>query len=186
MSLGMKIGLAIGVVLVICGITCAGSVISTNNELVAMEQGLQAQYDQDRNAYDNMFKKFQEVAQVPAMYTEDLKKVYDSAIQNRYGKDGSKAMFQWIQEHNPNFDSSMYRQIQQVIEAGRNSFEAEQKMLLDKKRVYLTALNQFPTVVVARMLGFPKIDLKKIDILTSERTEQAFGTKKDEPIKLRP
>lgn len=185
MSLAVKICLAVGVVFVLCGITCAGSVISTNNELVAQEQGLQAQYDQNRNAYDNMFKKFQEVSQVPEMYASDLKKVYDSAIQNRYGKDGSKAMFQWIQEHNPTFDSSMYRQIQQVVEAGRNSFEAEQKMLLDKKRVYLTQLNQFPTSFVARLLGFPKIDLKKIDIVTSDDTEKAFTTKKADPIKLR-
>ena len=186
MSLTAKILLALGVVFVLCGITCAGSVISTNNELVSLEQGLQAQYDQNRNNYDNMFKKFQEIAQVPSMYADDMKKVYDGAIQGRYGKDGSKAMFQWIQEHNPNFDASLYRQIQQVIESGRNDFEANQKTLLDKKRVYLTQIKQFPTNIIAGMLGFPKIDLSKIDILTSDRTEQAFKTKKDEPIKLRP
>jgi len=72
-----------------------------------------------------------------------------------------------------------------VIDAGRTSFEAEQKMLLDKKRLYLTDLKSFPTSLVAGFLGFPKIDLSKIDIVTSDRTDEAFKTKKDKPLQLR-
>ncbi|MFA5024111.1 MAG: hypothetical protein WC523_04105 [Patescibacteria group bacterium] len=185
MSLLAKILLAFGAVVVLIGIIIGGSLISTNNELVAQEQGLQAQYDQNRNSYDNGFKKIKEVASVSEIYSGDLKKVYDSAIQGRYGKDGSRAMFQWLKESNPNLDSSIYRQIQQVIESVRNDFESNQKTLLDKKRVYLTLLKRFPTNIVAGILGFPKIDLKNIDIVTSEETENAFGVKKAEPIRLR-
>ena len=45
------------------------------NTCVRMENGLVAQYDQDKNNYSNYLAKVQEVAQVPAMYTEDLSKV---------------------------------------------------------------------------------------------------------------
>jgi hypothetical protein len=38
---------------------------------------------------------------------------------------------------------------------------------------------------VASISGFPHIDLSKYDIVTSDRTEKAFTTKKDEAIKLR-
>jgi len=120
------------------------------------------------------------------MYTDDLKKVYDGAIQARYGKEGSQAAFQWLKEHNPQFDSSMYVKLQTIIESGRNSFEANQKMLLDKKRVYETELRRFPTVLLANMMGFPKIDLDEIDIVTSSKTVKAFDSKMDDKeIKLR-
>lgn len=170
------------VLLVLVGIT---SVISINNDCVQQEASLVAQYKQDQNNYDNMTKKIMEVAQVPTMMTDDLQKVTKAAIQGRYGKDGSKAVFQFIKEQNPTLSSEVYVKIQQVIEAGRNGFEANQKVLLDKKRVYETALNSFPGGIVAHSLGFPKIDLNKIDIVTSSDTEQAFGTKKAAPLKLR-
>lgn len=185
MSTGLKVALGVGVLFLVVGVSCAGTLIGTNNSLVAQEQGIKAQYDQNRNNYDNMWKKFKEVAAVPAMYTDDLKKVYDSAIQNRYGQNGSQAMFQFLKEHNPTFDSTMYVQIQRVVEAGRNSFEANQKMLIDKKRAYETELGQFPTNLVAGFLGFPKIDLTKYDIVTSDTTTEAFETKKADEIRLR-
>lgn len=185
MSTGFKILLAVVGIFVITGVGCVAAVIGINNTLVAQEEGIVAQYTQNKNNYDNMWKKFKEVSQVPEMYTEDLKKVYDSAIQNRYGGKGSQAMFQWIKEHNPQFDSSMYKQIQVVIESGRNSFEANQTTLIDKKRVYQTKIKQFPTSSIAGFLGFPKIDLTKFDIVTSDTTEKTFETKKADKINLR-
>jgi len=160
-------------------------VISINNSLVTQEAGLTAQYKQNQNNYDNFIKKVVEVAQVPSMMRDDLEKVTKAAIQGRYGEKGSQAVFQFIKEQNPTVSSEVYTKIQQVIDSGRTSFESEQKMLLDKKRVYEVSLNSFPTSFVAKFLGFPKIDLSNIDIVTSDRTDKAFEKKKDEPIQLR-
>lgn len=120
-----------------------------------------------------------------AVYVDDLKKLYDSALAGRYGKNGSKAVWQFLKEQNPTLDAGLYRQIRQVIESGRNNFEANQTMLIDKKRTYETSLKRFPNNVIAGFLGFPKIDLTKYDIVTSDTTEEAFKTKKSEPFKLR-
>lgn len=185
MGLGMKILIGVLGLLALITVSVVGSVIGVNNDCVTQEKGLKAQYDQNRNNYDSMFKKFKEAAAVPVMYTEDLKKVYDSSIQKRYGNQGSKAMFQWLKEHNPNFDSKLYVRLQQIIESGRNDFEANQKMLLDKKRAYETRLDVFPGGMVARTLGFPKVELNKFDIVTSAHTEQVFKEKKSGPIQLR-
>ena len=174
---------AIGLALIF-GVSSIGWFIGTRNEFIELEQGVVAQYDQNRNNYDNFVKSVIEVAQVPAKYTEDLTKVTRAAIEGRYGADGSKAVFQWLKEQNPQLDPSIYKKVQQVIEAGRLSFETNQKTLIDKKRVYEVKMMQFPDSLVASMAGFPRIDLKKYDIVTSDRTEKAFETKKDEAIKL--
>jgi hypothetical protein len=185
MSKGLMIALGAAALFVVFGLGVVGCAVGFNNTCVTQENGIKAQYSQNQNSYDNMWKKIKEVAQVPEMYTDDLKKVYTSAIQGRYGASGSKAVFQWIQEHNPNVDASIYKQVQQVIEAGRLSFEAEQKMLVDKKRVYENILQVFPNSMFAGMFGFPRIDLAKFDIMTSDETQRAFETKRAEPLRLR-
>ena len=156
------------------------------SDCVSSEAGLKAQQEQVKNNYDNMWKRFREMSQVPSMYVGDLKKVFDSAMQGRYGKDGSKSVFAWIQEHNPTIDSSMYTKIQNAIESGRVSFMAEQEQLLDKKRQYEVVLNSNRGVFVGFLFSFPKIDMDKIQILTSDQTEDAFKTKKADEIKLAP
>jgi len=160
-------------------------VLGYYNTAVQMETTITAQYDQNKNNYTKMFNSFKETAQVPDMYIDGLKKVYDSAIQGRYGKDGAKAMFTWIQEQNPQVDSKLYTKIQTLIEANRNDFEANQKTLIDKKQIYQVYYKQMPRGFVLGVLGFPKIDMEKYGIVTSVETEKAFDDKKAGPIQLR-
>ena len=186
MSLGLKITLGVlGFIIAVLIIGC-GAVLGINNRCVRQEAGIKAQYKQNQNNYDNYFKKLKEVTQVPEMYVADLKKVWAGVMKGRYGKDGSRATWQWLKEHNPKIDSSMYKKIQTIIESGRSDFEHNQKMLLDRKRLYEdTYLLIFPNSIIASMLGFPKMDLASMDIVTSDETEKLFKDKKGAPIKLR-
>lgn len=185
MKTSVMVGLGILAAVVLAGVVLFGSVIGFYNTSIRIENGIKAQYEQNKNNYDNYFKKLKEVAQVPDMYVADMKKLWDGAMTDRYGAGGSKAVFQWIQEKNPQVDSSLYKKIQDVVEAGRNSFEADQKMLIDKKREYDNYRMGFPNNVLAGFMGFPKIDLDKFRIVTSDETEGVFERKKSEPIKLR-
>lgn len=185
MGTGTKVLLGLASVAALFTVISIASVVGINNSLVAQEQGLEAQYKQNQNNYDNFTKKVVEVAQVPSMARDDLEKLTRAAISGRYGAQGSKAVFQFIKEQNPTVNGELYTKIQQVIDAGRTSFESEQKMLLDKKRAYLVDLKTFPNSLIASVLGFPKLDLSKIDIVTSDQTDAAFTSKKAGPIKVK-
>jgi hypothetical protein len=172
---GLLVIAAIGVV----------SVVGIYNTCVGHEASIKAQYTENQNNYDKLFKTVAETAQVPTAYAKDLESLYTSTTKTRYGQGGSKAVFQFIKEHNPTLDSSLYKQVQQVIESGRIDFEAKQASLIDRKRVYeSTVLNTAVTGGVAKVLGFPRIELAKFDIVTSATTDTAFSTKKAEPFKL--
>ena len=163
-----------------------GMFVSANNYGVTAEQSIVAAYDDNRNILSNYSKKVVEATQVPAMYTADLTKVVSASMEGRYGSDGSKAAFQWLKEMNIPFDSSVYKKVQQIIESGRNDFQVGQTRLVDQKRAYQTELGKFPRSIFMGFLGFPKLDLKKYDIVTDSRTETSFETKREEAIQLRP
>lgn len=180
----MKV-LGVFLILITVGVLGVGGLFAgLNNKFVALEASIKAQYEQNKNNYSNYFNKLKEAAQVPKMYAGDLEKVYTAAIQGRYGTAGAKAVFSMIKEQNPDLSPAMYTKLQNIIESGRASFESDQKLLLDKKRVYEEELKIFPNVLIANFLGFPKINLEEYSIVTNEATEQAFATKKAGPIQL--
>lgn len=178
------------VILVVIGLIAgviASSYISAHNYGNTMERQLEAIKTDNRNIYAQYGQKVLEVAQVPDMYIADVVKVTTAALEGRYGPDGSKAVFQWIQEQNPNVDPSLYRAVQQVIEAGRSDFENGQRRLIDVRRQYETALGYFWQGLWLRIAGYPKVNLADFDIVSTDRADEVFRNKKESgPITLRP
>lgn len=184
MSNAMKVVSGIGGFILLSVLAIGCGIMSTYNSCIRQENGLEAQYQQNQNNYANFFNSLKETAQVPAMYTADLEKVYKTAITGRYGDGGSKAVVSFIHEQNPTLDPNMYIKIQSIIEAGHNSFEADQKTLLDKRRVYQNTIGEAPGSMIAGAFGFPRVDLKKYDPVINDVTANAFATKKAGPINL--
>lgn len=157
-----------------------------SNTANQFEVDIKAKYTNNRNAYDNGWKKVKEVAQVPDLQVEALQKVFQTALESRYGKDGSKALFQFLVEQNPNLDQQTFLKIQQDVEAFRTEFASNQTELVSRKQAYEQFLTATTTGRFYNLLGgYPKIDLTLYDIVTSDKTEQDFRTKKAEPLKLK-
>lgn len=184
MSRKQIIGYGVLATVVLFVIIYISSVFGYRSDCVNFEQMIPAKYDDNRNQYDNGWKRLKEMTQVKDMYAEDLRKIFDDTMKNRYGKDGTKAMFQFIQEHNPTLAPEVYTKIQAAIEAWRISFAADQKELRDMKAQYGMVRNGTRAVFVGFWFSFPHIDLNKYDIVTSDATEAAFATKRTDEIKL--
>lgn len=199
MNRGLIIGIAAAVLL---GLAILFSYISFYNTAVKLENATTAQFQNNKNAYDNFWKSVQEVAQVPEKYKDDFKDLLVSETQAKFGEGGSKAAFQWFKDRDINFDASVYKKIQDVIEAGRADFKRGQQELLDKQRRYKDHVNSFGGSIWASFSGHPKAvagelaPVKDLDgdgvltcldypIVTSAKTEKVFQEGQDnEPVNV--
>ena len=91
-----------------------------------------------------------------------------------------------LKEQNPQLDASMYKKIQQVIEAFRNEFQQNQTEMIDMKRNYVTALGNVWQGMWLKIAGYPKTDLSKFAIVTTDKAAETFRTHRDTGIQLRP
>lgn len=161
------------------------SYVSYHDAAAGFENGLVAAESDRDNVLSNYGKKIQEAAQVPAMQAADLAALAKTALTARYGDEGSKAMFQMIKEQNPTLDQQTYVKLQNLIASGRDEFAANQRILLDKKRVYQNQLDYVWSGFWMKLSGYPKIDLAAIKNITDDRTAEAAKTGKEEALKLR-
>lgn len=191
MRTGLITSIVVATLVAVFATSAVFGFVGFQNQANRHENAIKAQYTANQNVYDNGYKKVLEVAQIPEAYAADFRNLYHEAITGRYGDQGSRAAMQWIQEQNPNIDATLYRQVQQNIEIFRNDFTATQKQLISYKQEYENFLiantsSRFYNWLASAFGGqYPHIDLTKFDIVTSARTEGAFQTKKDEPLRLR-
>jgi hypothetical protein len=54
-------------------------------------------------------------------------------------------MMKWIQEANPNFDTSLYKDLMQSIELNREEFRKTQERMLDIIREHIVLLTSVPS-----------------------------------------
>lgn len=182
---GSSVLVLLGVILAIAGVIAA-SYITNYNYGNRTERAIEAAHLDNQNVLSNYSTRIMEMAQVPTMYKNDVLEVFTAAMEGRYGENGSQAMFQWLQEQNPQLDASLYGRVQQSMEAGRNEFRAAQTRLIDLKRSYETSLGNFYGGFWLSMAGYPKIDLDDYNVVTSTYSNEAFESGVDNGLTLRP
>lgn len=186
---GMSIGVIIFIVLAIImtPIIAVGMyAASVNNTNVEFESKIQAYNKASEATLSNYTLKIQDMAQVPNMYKDDLMGVIDKTFQGRYGSEGSRAVVQFMNERNIPLDSSLYKNLQIAMEAGRNEFNLSQTRKFDVCSGYQNQLGYAMSGMTSRMLGFPRIDFKKeCQVVSDTDTRKAFDTGIAEKTKLR-
>ena len=114
-----------------------------NNREIELRKESEAQRGKLEAVRDRMFKVLQEQAKVSSEYRNAFEKIYPEIIAGRYSHGGE--MMKWIQEANPNFDTSIYSQLMNSIDAQRESFTTEQARMLDIINQRAALIESYPS-----------------------------------------
>lgn len=76
--------------------------------------------------------------------------------------------------------------LQQIIEAGYNEFQNAQTCMINTRQSYETNLGYVWKGFWMRLASYPKTDLKKYELITTDNVQKIFKEGKETgPIKLR-
>lgn len=164
-----------------------GGLVSANNTAVRSESSIIAAHVESQNVLGQYAPKLKEALGVTKLQAQAVADVISRANETRYGKEGSEATIQWIQEQNPALDQSSYRRIIDMIEAGRNDFKNAQTRKIDMIRSYRTEIGMFPGAMFYSFLGKPTPGFfeKYEGIVISGHADNAFKTLRDDGVELK-
>lgn len=174
-------GIVLGVLLLVIG-GIAGSVFlayqSMYDYAVETENQIELLNQQSENVLSTTTIKIKDAAGIANIYAEDLKKVVSAAVEGRYGKDGSKATMQWIQEQNPTaINEKLYLKVQDIIDGGGSEFKISQDRKLEYCKPYKDKLDYLVRGTLLKWAGFPKKDLANLcQVVSDSDSREAFKT----------
>lgn len=154
-------------------------VIKTSNAEKMLRNKIPAQEEMCQAFYTKLWEILQQKAGVANEYAEKFKEIQIGIMEGRYSQGGQ--MMKWIQEANPEFDASMYKDVMNSIEGERNGFFVEQEKLRDLKLQHDNMIDLFPSNVIVGQRG--KID---VVILKNTATKRAYETGTDSSPELFP
>lgn len=162
------------------------TLLSYANKAVEYEQNINKFDRSSQNTLSNYTLKITEMFEVPGAYVEDLKSIVKETFQGRYGADGSQATMQWIKEQNLQFDSSLYKELQVTIAAGRDEFKMSQDRKLEICTQYDILTQKPVSKFVLSIVGYPSLGVQdKCRIVLDQGTIDTFKSGIAQPIKPR-
>lgn len=137
------LSIGIGLLLFFSVATTTVMYFSYNNKEVRIREAAEKQFKNIENVYDAMWKILQQQASITDEYKSAFNEIYPKLIEGRYSK-GDGSLMKWIQESNPNFDISLYKQLMNSIEVQRTRFSNEQEKVLDLIREHNVLIKTVP------------------------------------------
>ena len=175
------VGIVVGVLLLIT-LGTAGTLMlmyqSLHDDAIVSENQIELLTNQSENVLSTTTIKIQDAAGIAQVYTDDLKKVVEGAVSGRYGKEGSRATFQWIQEQNPvAMPETMFLKVQNIIDGGGSEFKISQDRKMEYCKPYQDKLGYLVRGTLLKMAGFPKKDVAKLcQVISDKASREAFDT----------
>lgn len=175
--------IAIGVAVVGFIAVIGGSYVSAYNSGNSAETRIHSIYENNQQMLGQYGQKVAEALGVAELDRETMGDILAESLDARYGDDGVQAAMTMIAEDFPDLDNDTYKQVQRIIEAGRNDFQTAQTMLIDAKRSYRDRLGSFWAGTMLDMAGYPRINIgyplgmqDDYPAITTERAKKTFET----------
>lgn len=146
-----------------------------NNKEIYLRKEADAQRKKIESTHDKMWKVIKQKAEVSDKYRETFERVYPEIIAGRYSE-GSSAM-KWIQEANPNFDTSLYSDLMQAIEIQRTHLHNAQTRMLDVIRERASLIESYPS----RWFITNKSEIE-YEVISSTKTHNVVETRVDDDV----
>lgn len=158
--------------------------VSYSNSEVRLRNHFTQKYSERTAFYDKMWKTLSQKGQIALKNDSSFRQNIDIIMQGR--KDAPDLVMKWITETNPNANysevSALYKDLSRAVEAEREGFFYQEKMLQDIKLEHDNLVDVFPSSVVLAIVGRNKhLDYKPI---TSTLTENVMIAGKDDNVKV--
>ena len=166
---GLFISLGVGLVLVSSIVLW---IIGVSNAEIKLRAKISGQQEMTEAFYTKLWEVIKTKAGVAEEYADKFKEIQTAIMEGRYSTGGQ--MMKWIQEANPEFDASLYKDVMNSIEGQREGFFVEQKKLRDMSVVHEVMLKTFPKKII---LG--SREAINVIILKNVATQKAYETGTD-------
>lgn len=172
------IGIVIGGIVLFLGIAITIAYFSTTNDEIRLRNTISAKIEDSQSHYTKMWEILTQQAGVSQQYADDFKEIYPELISGRYDNNNGQLM-QWVQEHNPEFDTSLYKQLMVSIEGQRESFHTNQRQLIDYSRQHNNLIKTFPS-----RLFLASVEPIDIPVIINDKAVKAFGSEREQEMVL--
>lgn len=151
---------------------------SLHDDAIETENQIELLSKQSEGVLSATTIKIKDAAGIANIYAEDLKKVVSAAVEGRYGKNGSQATMQWIQEQNPTaINEKLYLKVQDIIDGGGSEFKISQDRKMEYCKPYQDKLNYLVRGFLLKLAGFPKKDIANLcQVVSDSDSREAFKT----------
>lgn len=190
-STGLIAGIAF-LLLIIFGLGgFALAAVGVKDSFTRIQNGIHKSYEDYKTVHTAHVLKIQGMAQVPKMAAGHIKEIITAALEGRYGNNGSQAVFQAIQEQNPNVPADLYQNISKEMSGGQEDIKAAARKVIDQKTIAYNKLDAtFSGFVLKSMYDYPTKNIGyeggKDDyvVAVSELTNEAVKTGIDKGVNI--
>jgi hypothetical protein len=160
-----------------------GNFISFSNNEIDLRNTFEQKIDERTSFYDKMYKVISQKSQIAVKNDESFRKNINIIMEGR--KDSEGVFMKWITESNPNANysevSALYKDLSRAVEAQREGFFNQEKVLQDVVRQHKNLIQKFPNSFYNIFYGRTKLEYTPIK---SSLTEEVMKTGKEDNIKL--
>jgi len=161
----------------------ASTLISFSNTEIELRNTFEQKFTERTAFYDKMSKVFNQKSQIAVKNDSSFRKNIDIIMSGR--KDSEQVMMKWITETNPNANysevSELYKDLSRTIEAQREGFFNQEKVLQDVVRQHKNLIQRFPNSFYNLFFGRKPLVYK---VIQSSLTEEVIKTGTDNNTKL--